>query len=475
MALSRARSILGITSIALILILSYILFATPHKPEHDLSRFHDVISVIVLSFNIVIAVSWAGFGIITGITLSVLSFFIVLAGVLRSGYYNDVFFISSFIITALLGYAHWKKGMEMNYSSGLKLEKSEEDINILTDNVRKDKIDAGYLEERLLRYMVLKDVAEALTVTLTLEEIVNLIIEKTSGTLKKGGRVLLFLVDMEKQELMLSASQGERKIAAKKGDIFDLWVLKHAIPLIVEDVTVDFRFSIPQTRPAAEAFRSLIITPLLSGNKVIGLLRMDSSEPNFYTQDDLRLMDIIGGLSAVAIQNAFFYSLAKDLAIRDSLTGLFVRRYFMERLQGEMQRCAKRGSALSLLMLDIDRFKWYNDKYGHATGDLVLKHITTRIKEALREEDMVARYGGEEIAVLLSGYDKAKATKIAESVRKKIEKEPLEVRRERHSVTVSIGVATHPEDSTVEQDLVRIADERLYKAKSLGRNRTCAD
>ncbi len=471
---SRDRSILGIISIILLLAISHILFASGSRAGPDSKDLPAIIFAIALSFNIVILLAWISFGIFAGIVLSVLSSLIALAGILRSGCYNAAFISFSFILTALAGYNHWKITEVREYAFSLDSEKLEEDINIFSDDIQKKRSEIKRLEEKFLRYLVLKDVAEALTTTLTLEDIAKLIIERTSSTLKKRGRSLLYLVDIEKQDLMLSASQGALKVKAKKGDIFDRWVLKHGIPLIVEDVTKDFRFSSADSEAARKYLKSLIVTPLLSGNKVIGVLRMDSDEEGLYTQDDLRLLDIIGNLSAVAIQNAFLYSWIQDLAIRDSLTGLFVRRYFLKRFQEEIGRSARNGGNLSLLMLDIDRFKWYNDKYGHATGDLVLKHITSKITSLLHEGDMAARYGGEEIAVLLIGADIKKALKTAESIRKNIEELPLVVRRETHGITVSIGVSSYPQDSVVEEELTKIADERLYKAKSLGRNKVCA-
>ena len=200
---------------------------------------------------------------------------------------------------------------------------------------------------------------------------------------------------------------------------------------------------------------------------------MDSIEEGAYTQDDLRLFDIIGDLGAVAIQNAFLYSCVQELAIRDSLTGLFVRRYFMKRFQEETRRTARKKGALSLLILDIDHFKSYNDRFGHATGDIVLKYLARIITSSVRGGDMVARYGGEEIAILLINTDKESARKIAESIRKKIEDEPFVLRREKQNLTVSIGISTYPKDSATEEELIKTADARLYKAKNLGRNRVC--
>jgi diguanylate cyclase (GGDEF)-like protein len=431
--------------------------------------------MIVLSYNIAIAFSWIGFGLIFGIIVTALSIFAGVAGALRSGCYEAAYYAWSFVISSLLGYAHWKTIRNTENVFSLASEKLEEDINILSDARNKQKSEIRYLDEKLLRYLILKDVTEAFTTTLSLDEIVKLIVERTAGTIRKESRILLFLVDMDKQELMLSASRGASKIKGKKGDIFDRWVLKHGIPLIVDDASNDFRFSNSAVEDPRSNFRSIIVTPLLSGNKVIGILRMDNEAVAAFTQDDLRLLDIIGSLGAVAIQNALLYSWAEELAVRDSLTGLFVRRHFMKRFQEEVRRSERKSGELSLLMLDIDKFKWYNDKYGHATGDIVLKAIASSVSGMLHVGDVAARYGGEEMAILLAGADRKKAVSLAESIRKKIEAQPITVRREKHNVTVSIGVSTYPKDGIHEEELVKAADERLYRAKSEGRNKTCAD
>ncbi len=474
MSSPSGRLITRVASIIIFLALSYLLFTPVPKIYQGQAHSLSVISVVILSFNISIILSFIGFGITMGMAMFVVSLAVALTGILRVGCYGAAMLCWSYILSALIGYRHWKTTRNIEYSTELNSEKAEEDNNILSDDLRRKQMDAMHLEEKLLRYSMLKDVAEALTTTLTMEDIAKLIIEKASATIKKGGRILLFLVDPQKEELMLSASQGALKVKAKKGDIFDRWVLKHGIPLIVEDVAGDFRFPSKDAEEARGVFRSLIEVPLLSSNKVIGILRMDSSAGSFYTQDDLRLMDILGGLGSVAIQNALLYSWVQDLAIRDSLTGLFVRRYFLKRLHEEIKRATRKGDSIAFFMLDIDRFKWYNDKYGHATGDIVLKSIANIITKGLHEGDLASRYGGEEIAIVLYGTDAKKAHKRAENLRKEIEEHAIVVRRERHNVTVSIGVSVYPKDSVVEDDLVKTADDRLYKAKSMGRNKVCA-
>lgn len=469
------RSILGITSIIVFLTLTHILFSINPRIDPCTWYTHANIAATVLGFNISIILAWIGLGAFAGSAATLISIFTALTGVLRSGCYGAALFSWSFIIAAMIGYIYWKKAKDISYSAGLKYEKLEEDINLLSNELHKKRTDIKHIDEKLLRYSVLKDVAESLTTTLALENIAKLIIEKTIETIRKPGRILLFLIDAQKQELMLSASSGAAKIKAKKGEIFDKWVMKQGVPLIVEDIGGDFRFPSKEAEGVKEYFKSLIAVPLLSGNKVIGILRMDSPKEGFYTQDDLRLLDILGGLSSVAIQNAFLYSWAQDLAIRDSLTGLFVRRYFLQRFHEEVKRASRKKASISLLMLDIDRFKWYNDRYGHATGDIVLKYIASSVASRLDHGDMASRYGGEEIAVILADTDIKKAQRKAEDIRRSIEQHPIVVRREKHNITVSIGISTYPNDSLTEEDLVRIADERLYKAKSLGRNKVCAE
>ncbi|MDD5496549.1 MAG: sensor domain-containing diguanylate cyclase, partial [Candidatus Omnitrophica bacterium] len=284
----------------------------------------------------------------------------------------------------------------------------------------------------------------------------------------------LFIVNVEKQELMLSASKDGSQISEKKGDYFDHWVLRHRQSLFIEDAEKDFRFPAAEIENSKRVFRSLISVPLMSENRVIGILRMDNPTDYNYTQDDLRLLDIISDLAAVAVQNAFLYSRTQELAIRDDLTELVVRRYFMERFKEDIKRAARKKRSLSLLILDIDNFKNYNDRYGHAAGDLVLKHMAREISSMVREGDIIARYGGEEMALLLFGMNKKEAALEAEAIRKRIEKGSMMLRRQKMPLTVSIGLSSYPEDAGMEEELIKIADERLYKAKKEGRNRVCS-
>jgi len=383
-------------------------------------------------------------------------------------------FALSLLFSTGAGYLCVKARNDLYNGYGLNLEKAIESANLLNNEIDNKTKDIISLAEKLERYNTLKETAENFSASLTLEDIARLITERMSKAIQKPGRSLVFLVDTEKQILMLSASRGSDRVKTKTGDIFDHWVLRHRKSLIVEDVKRDFRFPVDEDEVSAGFFRSVISAPMVTENKVIGILRMDSASEISYIQDDLRLLDILADLGALAVQNSLLYSKTQELAIRDSLTGLSVRRYFMDRLKEEVKRAGASSSKFSVLMIDIDRFKEYNDNHGHTSGDLVLKHLSAILNGATGNGDIVARYGGEEMVILLSGSDLEKAAKKADKIRRAIKDSPLKLRRQDANITVSIGVSSYPDDGRAEEDLIRVADERLYKAKESGRDRVCS-
>ena len=471
---SSKRIILGFLSIISFILSTFLLFRLPNNHSFFTLFYFNLANTLIFSYNIAIILAWLAFGTAFGVTITILSSVFVLLLNLRIGLIGHSIFTLPFFFTAFFGFVSWRARTGLYSSYRLKLEKMGEDINISANGIEEKKKGIFSVEEKLKRYAVLKEVIDSFSTQLSLDGITNLIMEKTSETINKLGRILLFLVDTEKQELVLSASHGAGRVAAKKGDLFDRWVLKNRKSLIVEDIVTDFRFSTDSHGDLKKIFRSLIATPLVSGDKIIGILRMDSPREFVYTQDDLRLLDIIADLGAVSIENAILYARTQELAIRDSLTGLAVRRYFLERLQAELKRTAMKKAQMSLLMIDIDHFKKYNDQFGHAAGDIILKHIARILKSRIKEGDIAARYGGEEIVIMLCGRTKRGAVAEAEEIRKAIKNSPVIFRRYTANVTISIGVAGYPEDASPAEGLIRIADERLYKAKAQGRDRVCS-
>ena len=164
----------------------------------------------------------------------------------------------------------------------------------------------------------------------------------------------------------------------------------------------------------------------------------------------------------------------EELAITDGLTGLYNRRHFQETLDREMQRAEQESFSLSLLLLDLDHFKQYNDRWGHTEGDAELRRVAAQVLKTIRSTDTAFRYGGEELAVLLPSCPKGQAFKIAEKIRVAVRTGTQRPGRFGGRTTVSIGVATFPEDGRVARGYVDTADAALYMAKAQGRDRVVA-
>ena len=186
--------------------------------------------------------------------------------------------------------------------------------------------------------------------------------------------------------------------------------------------------------------------------------------------------NVMGELARAHIMDSSGYIQTARLAVTDGLTGLYNHRYMMERLRRDLERARESGERLSVLMIDIDHFKAYNDINGHMAGDVALKEVAAVIRSSAKREDVCARYGGEEFAVIAYGTDRALAARVAERLRAEVEARdfPNEEVLPGGNLTVSCGVATYPEDATDRGGLVEYADRALYAAKNLGRNRVCS-
>lgn len=352
-----------------------------------------------------------------------------------------------------------------------------EQANLLESDIGKEWQSVRSFQKKMVDYGQLKDIAEKLNETFALQDTSKALSVEVSRLFgQKDITVILYLFHSKTGELGLSASQKgqmEVNLKAKKGDLYDRWVAKNMKALLVEDVKNDFRFDSEKVRTEdSRVIRSLMSVPMMIGNKAIGILRMDSPKPEYFYPENIRLLTTIADLGAVAIENAQLYEKIEGLAIRDGLTELFLRRHFLGRLAHEMNRERRQKSQLSFLMIDLDHFKKYNDKYGHMAGDIVLKTLSMMLLDIFNEPgEMVCRYGGEEFAVFLPDRSKEQALELAETLRKRIEGQSIILRREKTNITVSVGIATFPKDAHIKDDLIEKADRALYQAKKEGRNR----
>lgn len=208
------------------------------------------------------------------------------------------------------------------------------------------------------------------------------------------------------------------------------------------------------------------ILPISIEKNKIGYLAVSS-----VSESDKEKLEILSQQFALGLNRSILYGRVQELAITDSLTGGFSRRYLMERLDEELRRAKQFGYKICLLMIDVDNFKNYNDKYGHLVGDALLKQAVMSIKDSVRQVDLVGRYGGEEFCVVLTQTDKEPAKIVAERIRRAIETMDIKAYDESLRVTISIGIAQFPLDADAPWQLIDKADKALYKAKQSGRNR----
>jgi len=360
-----------------------------------------------------------------------------------------------------------------------RIENTKEQINIINVENKKSKELGVSLKFKITRYDNLKKVIEELNRSLRLEVVVNVLSSTVYSLISNScGSALFYLLDSQTQKLSLIHSVKEDRqmvILSKEGDIFDFWVLRHSRELIIEDLKNDFRFDLDTVRSQEmRPVLSLISSPLISHHSLLGLLRLESDKRGSFNQDDLRFLSLVSGLGAVALENSLLFQKTQDLAIHDDLTGLYTKQYFIGRLKDESRRCLRLDQRLALMMIDIDFFKQYNDKFGHTAGDIVLKKVSALLKDSLSQlTPLLCRFGGEEFLVMLPGMNKQRALEVAEELRQRIQSEKILLRRQNTSITVSIGVASLPLDTKDEDELIQKADKSMYEAKRKGRNRVC--
>ncbi|MDH5395621.1 MAG: DUF484 family protein [Gammaproteobacteria bacterium] len=223
---------------------------------------------------------------------------------------------------------------------------------------------------------------------------------------------------------------------------------------------------------------SVAIVPLIRNHKLIGSLNLASYDSSrFISGSGTDLIKRLSIILAVCIENAINNEKLKLLGLTDALTGIHNRRYFMQRLEEEVVIGLRKRLPVSCLFIDIDHFKAFNDLYGHAVGDKVLRYVADIIKKQMRMSDVLARYGGEEFAVLLTNTDTVLAEEIAERIRITIAETKLHVRNlaEDLNVTVSIGCTTMLDTeinnvTLIGETLLNAADHALYVSKGEGRN-----
>jgi diguanylate cyclase (GGDEF)-like protein len=243
-------------------------------------------------------------------------------------------------------------------------------------------------------------------------------------------------------------------------------------PLLVRDWLEDGQQYNTLAHKVGTEMLSYLGVPMLFDGKVTGVLSIQSTHAHAFNRHDQRLLQAMAAQTAMALENATLHQIAQTGAITDSLTGVYNHGHFVDQVYEAVAASDREDSQVSLIMLDIDHFKQYNDRYGHVAGDNVLAMVGALLKQSVRDTDAVGRWGGEEFGVLLRGAGAPQAKKVARTIRRAIaELAPLDGRGSLiQSPTVSQGISTYPFPSAGATHLIEQADAALYHAKEHGRN-----
>jgi two-component system cell cycle response regulator len=342
-------------------------------------------------------------------------------------------------------------------------------FNAMTDDLRgyvgqleasRDELQSG-----------LARLGDTLSSTHDLDRILHVVLESAMASTRASGGMVLLLTP-SRDELVLAAAQGvdvPLDLRLKVGDGVSGRAALSGDPLRgrVGDGPGELR-----PAPGEPGDTSLIAVPLKSSGTVIGVLDLyGSAQPEGFDDNDLATIRTFASQATVAVDNVLLHEEAQRLSITDGLTGLWNYRYFTMTVGKEIERAARFGRPLALLMLDLDHFKDVNDTFGHQRGDTVLVELAGRIRGEVRDVDTVARYGGEEIVVILPETDEAGAVQLAERICDAVRRKPFGERDlPAVHLTVSAGCAVFPVHGMAASMLLARADEALYEAKRSGRD-----
>jgi diguanylate cyclase (GGDEF)-like protein len=269
------------------------------------------------------------------------------------------------------------------------------------------------------------------------------------------------------------ALQAAEAIRTRQGSSPSLIAVREKRPVAIPDLKADTVYGPWLQAAGKQGYASFLAIPLIAQDRALGCMNLYLTERHDFDEDEIQLLSTLASQAAISIENARLFEETRQLAITDDLTGLANHRQFYHQLAREVRRAQRYKRPLTLLMLDLDYFKDYNDRFGHLAGDQALRETAEILRRNAREVDILARYGGEEFAIILPETDLDRAAIQADRIRTAIASHAY---RGKHSnpagdLTVSIGVATLTPELRRIEELVQRADQALYGAKSQGRNR----
>ncbi len=350
-----------------------------------------------------------------------------------------------------------------------------EKIEGLLDRSRELEVENRTLREKVEELRTVWRLSRTLAATLDPDELYRLALHLIGRSLSVDVYALM-LADEERNRLTVKAAFGlpddrVQSFSLAMGEGISGLVGETGQPMLVRDVAAEPRFMERACFPDQGAF--LCVPLRIKGGRVIGVLAAHKPDPQAFSAEDLDLFQTVATQVSVALENAQLYQRMRELSARDELTGLFNRRYFFEALETEVQRARRYRRTFSILMLDLDHFKQYNDTYGHLRGDEVLREVARLLLGTTRRADVVARFGGEEFVVVLPEISKDAGAAVAEKIRAAVAECFVSGREQLpgSGITVTIGLAAYPMDAGDGLELVDCADRALYVGKQQGGNR----
>ena len=346
-------------------------------------------------------------------------------------------------------------------------------INACTVNLKRQK-ERQELDKILQNLSLLYNIGRAMTYISDLKNLLQYILKK-AVMITNAEKGSIMLLDPDTNRLLISVIEGledndqQEKInnkqvtckSFKPGEGVAGQVFQEAKPIVLNNIKGEDKF----IEADSSFVRSIACIPMLVYNDAIGVINVTNKrDDEHFTEVDVEMLKAVTDQAAVAINKAQL----REMAVTDFLTGLYIRRYFMSKLQDELLRSERYNKIFSIVMADIDKFKNVNDTYGHTAGDKVLKAVGDFFQTNIRQVDIVARYGGEEFVILFPETDKEAAYVLAERLRKGFSQIRLD---NLPGLSISSGISTFPEDGKDIQTLIKNADTAMYSAKQKGRNK----
>jgi diguanylate cyclase (GGDEF)-like protein len=294
-------------------------------------------------------------------------------------------------------------------------------------------------------------------------------ISELATELVDGDATSVMLLDAEGKRLLARAAYGLRIgnlefVSFAVGEGVAGWVVQNGEPALIEDVSKDPRFAV--RKDPSTLIRSMVCVPLMVRGEPVGVLTATSKHVGAFSKRHLEMLTFVAQTIALDVENARLLK----LSVTDPLTSCYNRKFLEAQLPRAIEAAAAKAAPLSCAMVDVDHFKPVNDRFGHDVGDRVLVVVAERLRAAIRGDDVLVRYGGEEFLALLPQSDADTAREVGERMRGKLQEHPIHAADQRLELRVSVGVTQYRPGETPET-FVRRADTALYQAKGRGRNR----